>query len=77
MFIVFPLSFPLNCRHRQTDVPSMTPTRPIKLVVVGDGMVGKTCLLIAFTTGSFPEGEYAPTVYVYIYGAICWWRVIL
>ena len=41
-----------------------TTVRPtnIKSVIVGDGTVGKTCLLHVYANNSFPE-EYVPTVF--------------
>ena len=43
------------------DLLQEDPDR-MKLVIVGDGAVGKTCLIMAYAENSFPEG-YVPTVF--------------
>ncbi|KAJ0625733.1 putative small GTP-binding protein [Helianthus annuus] len=41
---------------------STSSVRFLKCVTVGDGAVGKTCLLVSYTSNKFPS-DYVPTIF--------------
>ena len=43
------------------DTDALESSEPLKVVVVGDGVVGKTSLLTRLTEGAFHE-DYKPTI---------------
>ena len=46
----------------EAEVEPAEPVEEVKIVVVGDGAVGKTCLCHVFMKREFPHG-YEPTIF--------------
>lgn len=59
------------------DPLDIAAIKMLKCVVVGDGAVGKTCLLMSYANDAFPE-EYVPTVFDHYVGKMlktCFYEV--
>lgn len=53
--------------QRDARAPALVPARKVKCVLVGDGAVGKTSLIISYTTNGYPT-EHIPTAFDHFTG---------
>jgi small GTP-binding protein len=58
--VIYPLLQIISMAANTAPVPANSNS--IKCVVIGDGAVGKTCMLISYSTNLFPD-EHVPTVF--------------
>lgn len=59
--------FPLSAKRRRSG---SAPERKVNCVLVGDGAVGKTSLIVSYTTNGYPT-EYVPTAFDNFTGKFC------
>ena len=49
-------------QKKKISPKAMSSNKQVKVVLVGDGAVGKTCTIVSYATDKFPDA-YTPTVF--------------